>query len=532
MSDINVQGVTSLNAPGVYVELDFGDGISGAPTQSYNALILGNMTSQGSAFAGFVPGQVFGPGTLVPLQTSQNANDLFGPGSGPALMFAAFRSRNKTSPLSVAPVAPATGTAASQAITVTAAGGSNQTTGVIQYQVDGKNPAQAVFSSTDTATTIASNLAAAINSNISLPVIATSSAAVLTVTAKVVGGRGNDLRGFGSVISGSGVTVSINSPSFFTSGAGSDASGYTATLNALSMNNQRYYYVVPEAGADFVDGYTNGICAEIKSYIDTQAQAGVGLRQRAVFGSNDTVAHTCAVATTLNDPRLEVLQCYKLDLTPGELAATFTGALMIKETNPLGANGVNFDGFGANAVSAALWQVPGPLDGSAPSASDIQTCLISGVSPLRVGPGNTTSVVKRITTKFFDLGGTGGSQQVLDLRITDAGKVTVCDRFFDDLSALISLRYPEMLIGNDPPAGSSPAAPGIVTESKIKIACLDVIQTYAAAGLINGPATIAGLQVQRNTINSSSIGVIVPLFVSDPLHQVLILGLQNPAIFV
>ncbi len=531
--NVTLQGVPAYGLPGVYVETLFAQGSSGLPTEVYSAIILANMTSQGSAFSSFTAGQVFGPGTLVPCQTAQDASNLFGPGSPAALMYAAFQARNKTTPLFVAPVAAATGTAASMTVAITAVGASSgQTSGVIQFQVDQKSPAQAVFASSDNSTTIAANLAAAINGNIQLPVTATSSTGTVTITAKVVGARGNNLLGFAQVISGSGVSNTNSVPTRFTSGAGSDASGYTATLAALAMNGQRYYYYVPEAGGDNIDGYTNGISLELQSQIDTLAQPAIGLRQRCVQGSNDTVAHTVAVSTELNDPRMEIVQCNNLDLTAGELAASWVGSLMLFETSPLNAGGVNFDGFGANAVSQPFWNVPAPLNGTSPSQTDLQTCIISGVTPLRVGPGGTTSVVKRCTTRFFDLGGAGGNQQVLDLRITDAGKVTVCDYFFDDLQDLVSQRCAQMLIGDDPASGSPPAGANIVTPNKIEDICLEVINDYAAAGLINGPATVSGLVVVRNTNPSSSIGVIVPLFVSDPLHQVLILGLQNPAIVI
>ena len=528
MADVVLQGVPATAPPGVYVQLDFAQGVTGQPTQVYSALILANCTSQGSQ-ASCTPGTVFGPSTLITCQTAQDAINLFGAGSPAHLMFVAFKAKNTNSPLFVAPVAAATGTQASQALTITAAGGSSQTTGVVQYSVDGKIPAQAVFAATDVAGTIATNLAAAINGNINLPVTAAAVGAVVTVTAKVAGARGNNLRGFGQVVSGSGVTVSVVSPTNFTSGAGSDAAGYTNTLAALASNSQRYYYYIPEAGGDNIDGYVNGIAAEVQSQIDSMALPAIGIRQRAVMGSNDTVAHTAAVATILNDARCEIVQCSQLDLTAGELAARWAAAIMVFETVPLNASGVNFDGFGSDAASQPFWQVPAPLNGSAPSATDIQTAIVSGVTPLRVTPGGNTAVVKRVTSRYFTL---AGASEVIDLRITDAGKVTICDRFCDDLSALIALRYPRMMIGNDPVSGAPPPAPGIVTASKVSNTCLEVIQSYAATGLINGQLTLNGLVVQRNVNPSTSIGVVVPLFVADPLHTVLIHGLQLPAIVV
>jgi phage tail sheath gpL-like len=528
-NDIQLQGVPANAPPGVYVQLDFAQGATGAPTQVVRSVILANALS-GSVAQSATPGTVYGPDTLTTLQTTQDIINLAGAGSPAHLAFAAFKAINKTTPLYFAPVALATGTAASQTITITTTAG--QTIGVVQYSVDGKTPAQAVYGSTDTGTTIATNLALAVNGNVNLPVQASSAGNVVTITAKTVGARGNWLRGFAQVVSGSGVSVSVTQPTFFTGGAGSDATGYTNTLNGLAATLQRYYYYIPEAGFDSVDGYANGIVAEIQSQIDTLATASIGLRQRAVFGSVDTLAHTAAVSTSVNDARLEVVNLKNLDLLPVEIAASAVAAYTTFEGSVLNAGSVNYDNFGSDAQSQPFWQIKAPLDGSASSATDIQTAVDSGVTILKVTPGKNTAIVKRCTSRYYSLGGVGGSQQVLDLRITDAGKVTVCDRFFDDLSALISQRYPRMLIGDDTESGSPPAGPGVVTVSKLTDTCLEVVQTYAAAGLINGPATASGLVVQRNVNPSSSFGIVVPLYVSDPAHTFLIHGLQNPAIVI
>src|ERR1700678_3004507 len=275
--NIGVPGISFASPPGVYDWVTFANGGSGAGSGQYFPLILGNMIQDGysAAFADFVPGQVFGPNVAqasLNLQTVQQAINFFGAGSGLALMYAQLRAINPTVPIFVAPVAAAVGTQASQSVTIVAlANGSvsnGQVSGLVQYQVDGKVPAQALINSTDSQNTIAANLAAAINNNVNLPVTAVAASNVVTVTAKVPGQRSNDLRGFALIASGSGVTLSgaVNSPSNFTGGAGFDLAGYTATLNALETQGIRYYYLVCEAGCDLNDGFINDIPVEIQSF--------------------------------------------------------------------------------------------------------------------------------------------------------------------------------------------------------------------------------------------------------------------------
>ena len=130
-------------------------------------------------------------------------------------------------------------------------------------------------------------------------------------------------------------------------------------------------------------------------------------------------------------------------------------------------------------------------------------------------------MVKACTSRFLT---SSGNTNVLDLRITDSGKVTVCDYFFDDLQSLLVQRYARKLIGND--NGVKPPPPGVATVSLVRGTVQELIAVYAAAGLIDGQASNNGLVVQRNVNPSSSIGIIVPLFAADLLHQVLVHGLQ------
>lgn len=347
---INLVGIGPNQPPGIYEQLNFAQGQPSLGNTEYAALILANMTSAGSAYSTIDGYQVYGPDTLVTMQSVNDAISLFGAGSPAHLMVAQFMAVNQTTPLYVVPVPDAGllhgGVAASLSFTVSVSAG--QTPGVLRVQLDQKVPVDTVFASTDTASQIATNICNNINGNTSLPVTATPASAVVTLTAKVAGARGNWLRATSRVLSGSGVASSLTAPTFFTSGAGSDEAGYVAVLNSLALNGLRYYYYVPEAGFDSVDGTANGIVAKVQQQMDTLAQPNVGLRQRAVFGSVDTLANTETVATAINDARCEVLWCKNLDLTPAELAAQWAADITLFETPFLSPAGINYDGFGSD----------------------------------------------------------------------------------------------------------------------------------------------------------------------------------------
>lgn len=502
LQPINIIGLGPNDPPGVFLQVQFAQGQTSLGNTKYAALILANMASTGTAG---VDGYLYGPDTLVPMTTSQDALNLFGAGSPAHRMVLAFMKTNPNTPLYVAPVKAANGgVAASLAITIT---GPATASGTIRCNIVGDTPVDTGFLSGDTATTIASNMAANINSQVNLPVTALASSGTLTLTAKVVGARGNWIRASARVLSGAGVTSNVSKQTYFTGGAGSDS--YANVLSFLATNGLRFYQYITEAGCDNVDATQ---FEAVQSQIDTLAQPTVGLRQRAIAGSCDSLANTTTVTTAVNDPRCEVVWLQNSDTLPSELAANAAAAYMLFETPPLSAGGVNFDGFGNDAVSAPFWNaVKAPLDGSAPSSTSIKSAVLSGITPLKVQQGGRTSIVKRVTTRFLN-----GS--VNDYRITDMGKVTICDYFSDDLVNLLVNRYPRKLIANDPVQGSPPPGANVVTPSQVKNTVIELINQYAAAGLINGPAAISGLVVQRESSPSSRIGIRVPLFTNDPLH--------------
>ena len=473
-----------------------------------------NFGSAGSAVAG----NLYGPDTVVQLQSSQDAINLFGDGYALNRMFTQYISTNTSNRVYAMPVAMATGTQASLAFTVSTSG--PQTVGVINFVIC-LTTISVVFGSADTATTIAQNAANNINGNTHLPVIATASSGVVTLTAKAVGARGNWLTVSAQVISGSGVLVNVpaQSPTLYTgrvtlaSGAGSDSSGYTTAVANLIALGRRFYTIVCEAGGDSVDG---SIVESLSTnLVDFEAQAIIGLRQRLYAGSVDTLAHTVAVTTSLNDPRSSVVCLPSGDLPPSELAAAWAAGKNIFEAPFLSNLGVNFDGFGSTTITQPYWPIPAPLNGSAPSKSSIQTAVVSGVTLVQVTSGNRTSVVKDVTSHFW----TGNSSD-FDPRIVDGGKVTIADYFLDDVENLLATRSSGKLIANDPTSGVQ--SPGTYTPANGKSTVTEVVETYSAAGLIDGPSTLNGLVVQRGAVPSSRLEIQVPLFTADPLHTIVV----------
>jgi phage tail sheath gpL-like len=515
MSDITLTGIGPNAPPGIYGQVLFAQGSGSQSTSVYDTLILANMGSLGTA----TPGTLYGPDTTVTLQSTSDAAQLFQDGYAASRMWAKYNSVNTVNRVYVMPVPMATGTQATWTLTITTPG--PQTTGLINVII-GLTQVGTVFASTDTPTQIATNIVNNVNAVTSLNVVASNVAGVITFTAKGIGARGNWIRISAQVVNGTGVLVNASTYTgrqSFTGGTGSDNAGYTTCINNLVSAGLRFYTVVVEAGADSVD--TTQIQNLQANLIDFLAQPVNGERECMIAGSVDTLAHTIAGSSEVtNDARLESINCFHLDVVPGEFAAAWAAAKNYFQTPPLNAGGVNFDNFGATPTTQAFWNIPAPLDGTAPSQTDINTAVVSGVTILKVLKGGRTKVVKSVTNEYWV-----GTTSQFDPRIVDSGKVTICDYFLDDCESSIALRCNNKLIGNDPPTGTV-SSPGVVTPSKVKSIILEVIETYASAGLIDGTSTAAGLVVQRGANPSSRMEVQIPLYTADPLHTVVLLVLQ------
>lgn len=511
VSEIVIGGVGPNAPPGVYGVVNFAQGQGSGGTGVYDVLILANFGGAGTAVAG----TLYGPDTAIQLQSQTDAINLFGDGYAGMRMWTAYNAINPNgNRVYVMPVAMASGSAASYVLTVTQSG--TQTAGLINVVV-GTTIVGVPFGSTDTPSTVASNIVSFVNGNTHLPVVASANAGVVTFSTKSVSSRANFQRigltvvtGTGILVNGSTATGRVN----FTSGAGSDLTGYTTCVADLIALNRRFYTVISEAGGDSVDGTTNGITSELVSnLIDFEAQGSIGIRQRLFQGTVDTEANSIAVTRSINDPRYVNIGCYQNDVLPSEIAASIAAGFNVFETPFLQATGVNFNGFGASPLTQPFYVIPAPLNGSAPSTTDIATAVVSGRTILKVLPGNKTCVVKACTSHFWT-----GTNAQFDPRIVDLGKVTICDYFLDDVESALALAIVGKLIGNDPTTGV--VAASVFTPNKARSIVQGVMNQYAS--LINVGSTEAGLVCQRGSTPTNRIEIQIPLFTDDIVNTVVI----------
>lgn len=488
--DIVLAGV-SANDPTpnpAIIEVNFAQGASGGDSSEYEILLLGNKTSAGSATEDTV---IYGPDSDVPMQTEADVIALFGTGSELHRMWLRVNAINKETTVRALAVTASSGTAASGTIALaTAATGS----GTIRVWV-GDEFVDTSVASGDAVDTIGAAVAASINTKTRWPVTAAynSSTDTITITAKVKGPRGNEIRFQAATIGSIGTTLTGGATdTALTSGATADDN--TAALATILAD--RHFYIVSAAN----DATQLGA---LVTQVNTQAGASTGIRQGVFAGFTGSLASGITLATGRNAARGEIKWQKGSDWTGAELAANAAALYALFEIKPKPRT--NWCNFGTRAADQPYWRVPAPRDASNhPTAADIKSALNNGLSPIAVVKKNgATKLVNRVTTRSLD-----GSQQ--DYRIRPAHKRTICDFFADDLGAVINERFGSSKIGDDVPNGTPPLGSEFVTPERMRGAVIGVINSYDSNGNwdpLGATRMKSNLEVARQVSNRARMGV-------------------------
>jgi phage tail sheath gpL-like len=184
-------GYDSWRQPLYWVEVD--NSMAGFPISHMRSLLVGMMisTTPSPPNANVVPG-IGTPDVPIPVGRQIDADRLFGQGSELACMFRAYFANNRANELWCVPVAePSGSTHATGTITVLTP---PVEAGQISLYIAGY-PIRINVSATATVNDVAANIASAINAALEqqkeLPVTATATAAIVTITAKFKGINGN-----------------------------------------------------------------------------------------------------------------------------------------------------------------------------------------------------------------------------------------------------------------------------------------------------------------------------------------------------
>jgi len=337
--------------PKLAINVSFQKGPSSSGSSDYSILLIGNKLSSGTG----TDATLYGPQDM---SSDSDAAGLFGRGSELALMVKDCLAKNKKSTVYAMSVAEGvSSTVATGTITFTSAATSNAT---VTVWVGSKTVSFGVVSG-DAIAVQAAACAAAITANVDLPVTASASLGVCTVTSKNKGLRSNLIKISAKASNSYGTTISPLTMTALTGGTVQDS--LAAALAVIV--GQRFYSIVVAQ-----DDATN--LGLLKTHIASLEDPMIGLRQRGFCASVDTAGNATTVAIGLDDERLCLVWQGGSDCLPRELAVDVASQICLAEIGDIPV--CNFNGLQLS--------LPVPRSKTKPTPAQIKAALNNGISPI------------------------------------------------------------------------------------------------------------------------------------------------------
>lgn len=458
-------------------------GNPGTPT----VLLMGVKTSAGSAT----------PDTTVygPLGTEAEVIATFGAGSDHYILWKSFTLLCPTALIYGIAVTESGGTAASDTVTFT-----NVSTGAgkVTYTICGRTIEIAITSGMAIADMAVALRDAINNYRPYLPVVATAALGVTTITHRIKGTNGNHIRHRVSITPSIATTVACGAAAL---ASGVTDESYTTALAAILPT--RYNYIVPAINPT---GTSDGRFAALSAQLVTQALPTTGLRQQTILCSDTTLANATTLVTAYNKPRNQVMWQENSEWMPMEIAAHFAAVRYNSET---GADpGVSYDGYGRGVNDN--WLVPAAYaQADWPSLVEQNTALSVGLTPVASMTAGKSYVVMSCTAAGADP------------RIRDTAKVTVIDRFADDLGAVYDSQWSRAKIADNQIDGARPYPANVATPDRVKYTTIHpLIVRYADASLVSDlENTLAAVATGIDPVVVTRMNARIPLKVTSLAHQ-------------
>lgn len=310
---------TSTRKPGVYVEWNTKLAVRNLPTNKQRVLLIAQHSNPKA-------------GKLTALANIYSAADVaaaYGAGSQAHLMALAAIKAYAYADLSLITVADnEAGVAATGNITIT---GTADTQGVLRVNIGNADTLTVGVAANATAATVASAVKAAIDAETSLPVTATASEGLVTLTAKNKGTHGNHIR-IRTGNTAEGITVAVKAMS----GGDADADIGPA-LNAVIAEGHNLIAVGCTDEANLL---------KLRTHLETVGAPEEKRWALGIYGQTGALAQTTTQAGRLNSGYLYSAWYRKTPSLPCELAAAFAAVVASEEDPARPLNTLKLNGIG------------------------------------------------------------------------------------------------------------------------------------------------------------------------------------------
>jgi len=463
-----------VRVPLVYIEVDNSQALSGNIAQDQQVMLFGQKLASGTAAALQV----------VEIPVSESAIDsLFGAGSMMARAARAFRTANSYTKAFALPLDDlAAGAAAAGAMKFT---GPATQAGTLYLLIAGQ-ALQVGVASADTAATIATNVAAAINAASQLPVTAAvdgvdTAKVNLTCKWKGLTGNGIDLRF--NYYSGEqlapGVTITVTDMA-----GGSGSPDMSAALAAMPDEWFNHLYT------PFND------TASLNTLRDELLERWGPLKMIegiAYTAFRGTYAETSSFGEGRNDFLISCMGTGKSPTTPWEFGATYAGIasyyLAIDPARPL--------------QTLVLPGVLPPAKADRFGFTERNNLLKSGIATYQIQPGDVVAIEREVS---MYQGNAYGDPDPSYLDITTPATL---GKMRYDVRVMVTNRFPRHKLADDNVLPLLDPAQPIVTPKVMREALLEVATDWVSAGLMENYDTFKEtLQVYRDSSDRNRLNCV------------------------
>jgi phage tail sheath gpL-like len=452
---------SSIRKPGKYFEFNTKLAVRTLPGNLQRVLIFANRTA-----SGVVPAA-----SPVDVFSDAQAALYAGRGSIAHLMVRAAIKANPYLQVTLFPVDDAAGSVAAQgsvAFANTASASGTKTLAI------GNDYVTIALAAGDTPAAIATAMAAAVNANADLPVTAVAASAAVNLTAKNKGTLGNK------------ILLSVTS---------TGETGVTETITAM-VNGATDPTLAPFLAAMFGAGHdiisipwmdTTSLTA-LRTHLNNVSGS---IEQRgaiAALGFTGTLAQCTTLTAAINDGRQSIALYPSTPSLPWELAAAYASMLAFEEDPARPLNNLELVGIAIPPLANRL------------SRTEQENALNNGATPIEVGPGNRSQIVRAISTYQVD------AQGIDDISLLDITTIRTLDYTRKALRERIALRFPR-----DKKSSR--------TKAKVRDQLLDVLYKLEELEIVeNVDVNKDGIVVEDDLQDPNRLNARIPVDVVNGLH--------------
>lgn len=486
--------------PGVYAEILFAQGPASAAAGEREVVFVMPMLSSGTTWTA---------NTRYRVGDASEAETGAGAGSPIHRAVRKYMKHNKDQKVWVVPYLPTSG-GSPVAATWTATFATTPTgTGTATVTVCGEDCTY-VYKSTDTVTTVAAGVKAAVNAKSHLPVTADNSSGVLTLTAKVMGASQGTasisvIRCRAKVTAGTAMTVSVSGAHLGTGAAGADGTTTEAANLATALatlDSVRKYYI----GVSVYDATGLG---NLKTHIVNKSEPRRGLRSMGFAAYTGAATSAATIAIGRNYERLNLVSFENCDHDCAEV----TAGLMAVVSKAFESD------VTANLAGVSLSDVFLPVfdDADRPNDTEINDSINDGLTVIGTNEAGPY-LVMLCNTRSKNAAGTQD-----DFRATETHRVSGADAFVDKALADWSQKFgqkkfkPDETLADGKFNPNQPQIAGVVRPSTIAPWLRRLMDDFDALGhLQDVDASKSSLRVLKN---SSRAEIGFELHIIDHLLQ-------------